>query len=68
MPVQIIQSVNDPFLSPECLDIKGAENNKNIHLKLTQNGGHVGFMVKGQKHSLVEEMGWEFYSKLSQLT
>jgi predicted alpha/beta-fold hydrolase len=68
VPALIVQSINDPFLSPECLDIKGAENNKNIHLKLTQNGGHVGFMVKGQKHSLVEEMGWEFYSKLSQLT
>ncbi|MCP9757625.1 alpha/beta hydrolase [Lacihabitans sp. CCS-44] len=64
IPTLIVQSVNDPFLSPECLDIKGAENNKNIHLKLTQNGGHVGFMVKGQKHSLVEELGWEFYSKL----
>jgi predicted alpha/beta-fold hydrolase len=68
IPALIVQSINDPFLSPECLDINGAENNKNIHLKLTQNGGHVGFMVKGQKHSLVEEMGWEFYSKLSQLT
>jgi uncharacterized protein len=65
VPVLIIQSVNDPFLSPECLDINGAENNKNINLKLTQNGGHVGFMIKGQKHSLVEELGWEFYLKLS---
>ncbi|MCP9763757.1 YheT family hydrolase [Lacihabitans soyangensis] len=64
-PVLIIQSVNDPFLSSECLDIKGAENNKNINLKLTQNGGHVGFMIKGQKHSLVEELGWEFCSNLS---
>ncbi len=64
VPVLIIQSTNDPFLSPECLDINGAENNKNIHLKLTQNGGHVGFMVKGQKHSLVEQLGWDFYSKL----
>ena len=67
-PVLIIQSVNDPFLSPECLDINGAENNKNIHLKLTQDGGHVGFMVKGQKHSFVEELGWEFYSNLSNQT
>jgi predicted alpha/beta-fold hydrolase len=65
VPVLIVQSVNDPFLSPECLNIEGAESNKNIHLKLTKKGGHVGFMVKGQKHSLVEEMGWDFYSKLT---
>ncbi|MCP9745362.1 YheT family hydrolase [Lacihabitans sp. CS3-21] len=64
VPALIIQSVNDPFLSPECLDVKGAENNENITLKLTQNGGHVGFMIKGQKHSLVEDLGWDFYSQL----
>jgi uncharacterized protein len=65
VPSLIIQSVNDPFLSPACLDIKGAENNSNIHLKLTKAGGHVGFMIKGQKHSLVEQLGWDFYMKLN---
>jgi len=62
-PVLIIQALNDPFMSAACFDIKGAENNKNLQLLLPKNGGHVGFMVKGKKHSLIEDLAWDFYQK-----
>lgn len=64
LPVLIVQAINDPFMSKECLNIEGAEENKNVNLLLTKNGGHVGFMVKGKKHSLVEDLAFKFYKKI----
>lgn len=60
VPTLIIQAVNDPFLSPECLDLGDAEGNSNLHLHLLQQGGHVGFMMPNSKETIVELLAWQF--------
>lgn len=63
VPTLIIQAVNDPFLSPECLDLGDAEGNKKLHLNLLQQGGHVGFMMPNSKETIVEKLAWQFVQK-----
>jgi predicted alpha/beta-fold hydrolase len=64
VPTLIIQALNDPFLSPECLDLGDAEDNPNLHLCLLQQGGHVGFMLPNSKETIVEQMVWEYLKGL----
>ncbi|WP_435355578.1 YheT family hydrolase [Emticicia sp. SJ17W-69] len=54
IPTLIIQAKNDPFLSPECLDLGDATNNPNLHLQLLELGGHVGFMLPNSNETWVE--------------
>ncbi len=56
----VIQAINDPFLSPECLDLGDAENNPNVHLQLLRFGGHVGFMMPNSNETWVERRVIEF--------
>ncbi len=60
IPTLIVQAKNDPFLSPECLDLGDAENNPNLHLQLLDLGGHVGFMLPNSNETWVERRVWEF--------
>ena len=62
-PTLIIQAKNDPFLSPECLDLGDAENNPNIKLQLLDFGGHVGFMLPNSDETWVERRVWDFVNK-----
>lgn len=59
VPVNIIQAINDPFLTPECLEIDSFKNNKNLVLILTQKGGHVGFRQAGKFFTYTEEKAYE---------
>ncbi len=43
VPTLIINALNDPLLTPECLDQQLTENHPNVTMELTQFGGHVGF-------------------------
>lgn len=50
----IFQAINDPFLSPECLELGEASENKNVHLELIAQGGHVGFMMPNSNETYIE--------------
>lgn len=54
-PTYIFQAINDPFLSPECLDLGDANDNPNVHLELLQYGGHVGFMMPNSNETYIEQ-------------
>lgn len=63
VPSLIIQAKNDPFLTPECLDLGDASSNSNVSLMLTEQGGHVGFMQKGFKETFFEQEAIKFALK-----
>lgn len=46
-PSLIINALNDSFLSPECYPVKEAKNNPYLFLEMPKNGGHAGFVDKG---------------------
>ncbi len=60
VPVLIMQAKNDPFLTPECLELGDAQNNKNINLLLTSKGGHVGFQQANSLETFFEKMAFDF--------
>ncbi len=55
IPLTIIQALNDPFLTPECLEIDSSNPSQFVSLILTKLGGHVGFVQSGKYHTFVEE-------------
>ncbi|MFS0490149.1 YheT family hydrolase [Leadbetterella byssophila] len=61
VPTMIVQSLNDPFLGPECYE---PSDNPLIQFILTRNGGHVGFMVQGQEYTWTEKKALEFFQSL----
>ena len=63
VPVLIMQAKNDPFLTPECLELGNAQNNKNLNLLVTSKGGHVGFQQANSLETFFEKMAFEFYTK-----
>jgi uncharacterized protein len=63
IPTLIVQAKNDPFLSPECLDLGDAENNPNLHLQLLDFGGHVGFMLPNSNETWVERRVLKFINE-----
>jgi predicted alpha/beta-fold hydrolase len=42
-PTLIINTQNDPFLSPECFPSDLLKDHKHVHLEILLRGGHVGF-------------------------
>lgn len=63
-PTLIVQAKNDPFLSPECLDLGDAENNPNVQLQLLEFGGHVGFMLPNSNETWVEQRVVDFLNEV----
>lgn len=63
IPSLVVQAANDPFLTPECLELGEASQNPFVQLLVTQNGGHVGFAQKNKVHSWVEETALAFFQK-----
>lgn len=63
IPTLIVQAKNDPFLSPECLDLGDAENNPNLRLQLLEFGGHVGFMLPNSNETWVEHRVIDFINE-----
>ena len=46
-PTLLINALDDPFLSESCFPISEAEENAKFYLMTPSNGGHVGFISKG---------------------
>ena len=44
IPTYLLTAKNDPFLSASCFPIEEAKKNPNLHLELTNYGGHIGFI------------------------
>jgi uncharacterized protein len=63
IPTLIIQAINDPFLSTECLDLGEAESNPNVFLQLLKFGGHVGFMLPNSNETWVENRVVDFVNE-----
>ncbi len=63
IPALVVQAANDPFLTPECLELGEAAQNSFVQLLVTKNGGHVGFAQKNKLHTWVEEAALAFFQK-----
>lgn len=44
VPILIVSSLDDPFLSPECFPFEQARNSSLVFLETPKYGGHVGFI------------------------
>jgi predicted alpha/beta-fold hydrolase len=60
IPVLLIQALNDPFLSPECMGYEAAEQNPHITLETPAAGGHCGFMLPGSTETYAERRALDF--------
>ncbi|TAH11476.1 MAG: alpha/beta fold hydrolase [Sphingobacteriia bacterium] len=60
LPSLIVQAVNDPFLLPNCMPIDIAQNNPNLFLEMPDQGGHCGFMIKGDAYTWAERRALNF--------
>ncbi|WP_245576539.1 YheT family hydrolase [Flexithrix dorotheae] len=59
-PVLLINALNDPFLVDKCYPEDLAKKSDFLNLELPQNGGHVGFELKGKKETYTELRALEF--------
>ena len=48
LPTLVVNALNDPFLSPECLDRTLFEDLENVYFETPHHGGHVGFISKNE--------------------
>ena len=63
-PALLINSLDDPFLTPTCFPFEIAENSKLLHFTATRYGGHVGFMMKGRKKLFVDDVVFDFIESI----
>ncbi|MGB3180869.1 MAG: alpha/beta fold hydrolase [Cyclobacteriaceae bacterium] len=59
-PVLIVNAANDPFLPEACYPTKEAEKHPDVYLEIPEEGGHVGFVMKGRKYTYAEVRAYEF--------
>jgi len=59
-PTLIINALNDPFLVGRCYPEKIAQKHAFLHLEMPKEGGHVGFVIRGQKETYAELRALEF--------
>ncbi len=62
IPTLLVNSLNDPILTPFCFPRTLAEDNPNFHLEITERGGHVGFSWPGRKFAWSEWRALDFFS------
>lgn len=53
-PVLLINTLNDPFLTPSCFPKDIAQNHEFLHLEMPAQGGHVGFQLKDSQETYAE--------------
>ncbi len=62
IPTLLVNSLNDPILTPSCFPKALAKSNPNFHLEITERGGHVGFSWPGKKFAWSEWRALDFFS------
>lgn len=53
-PVLLVNTLNDPFLTPSCYPKSIAEKHEFLHLEMPSQGGHVGFQRAGERETYAE--------------
>jgi uncharacterized protein len=53
-PVLLVNTLNDPFLTPSCYPTSLAEKHEFLHLEMPPQGGHVGFERAGTSETYSE--------------
>ncbi|MBX2841321.1 MAG: alpha/beta fold hydrolase [Flammeovirgaceae bacterium] len=59
-PVLLINALNDPFLVGKCYPIEIAIKSDFLDLEMPENGGHVGFEIRGKNETYSELRALEF--------
>ena len=49
VPTLVINAMNDPFLSDECLDHSLFESLEHVYFETPEHGGHVGFVTRNNQ-------------------
>ncbi len=62
----IINALDDPFLPEECYPYAEASANPNIQLLTPTYGGHVGFVLRGERYFWIEKKIEAFLNKKSE--
>ncbi|TAF50011.1 MAG: alpha/beta fold hydrolase [Sphingobacteriia bacterium] len=60
IPSLLVQAANDPFLLDNCFPRELAAQHDWLHVEITQQGGHCGFMEKGKVFSWAEARALAF--------
>lgn len=63
-PVLLINTLNDPFLTPSCFPKEIAKEHRYLHLEMPAQGGHVGFQIEGQQESYAEMRAKEWFKEV----
>ena len=56
IPTLLVSAVNDPILTEACFPVDLARPHAFLHLELTEQGGHCGFIQKGEREFSWAEM------------
>ena len=63
-PVLLINTLNDPFLTPSCFPKDLAQNHQFLYLEMPAQGGHVGFQLAGTEETYAEIRSKEWLKEL----
>lgn len=63
IPALIVNAINDPMLGQKCYPFDIVEDHETLFLETPATGGHVGFSLRKQDHSWMDERAFEFISK-----
>ena len=64
VPTLLVNAQNDPILTPGCSPLEIAQSNSNIFIENPKEGGHCGFMVRGEEFAWSEYRAVEFSNKI----
>lgn len=60
IPTLLVNAQNDPILTPACSPQDLCQDHPFIYLETPEQGGHVGFSVRGKPYAWSEYRAWEF--------
>jgi hypothetical protein len=63
VPCLLVNAINDPILSPDCMPVELAQSHAYFHLETPASGGHCGFMLSGSTYAWSEFRALEFCSE-----
>ncbi len=65
VPSLIVNALNDPMLGEMCYPYEICKDHQYLFLETPRCGGHVGFRLRGRKHSWMDERAYQFISKFT---
>ncbi|MCF6359629.1 MAG: alpha/beta hydrolase [Cyclobacteriaceae bacterium] len=64
VPTLMLNALDDPILGAKCYPYEEANKSSRLFLETPEYGGHIGFSIKGSKHSYMELRAEEFLNGL----